>query len=90
MRLHPASDREGFERGLIRMDPAPRRGDLLISKRPASHHYEISQMPGPPQILAVDYASAIARASGLANRAAVRVWETKDSVFFTCLKRDRD
>jgi hypothetical protein len=71
------------------MTPSPLPGDLLISKRPGTGLYEISTAPGPAQLLAVSYSSAVEKASQVATRELVDVWHSEDSIHFQCVARYR-
>ena len=73
------------ERGASR--PAP--GDIVVAKRPALTLYELSAVPGPPQLTAASYASAMERAKDMATRQSVDAWYTEDHTHFTCITRCR-
>ena len=67
--------------------PAP--GDIVVAKRSALTLYELSAVPGPPQLTMASHASAVEQAKGLAARQSVDAWFTEDHTHFTCIARCR-
>lgn len=67
--------------------PAP--GDIVVAKRSALTLYELTAVPGPPQLTAESYASAVERAKDMAARQSVDAWYTEDHTHFTCIARCR-
>jgi hypothetical protein len=68
---------------------APAPADIVVAKRSASTVYELSAVPGPPQLTAASHTSAVGRAKGLAAQQSVDVWYTEDHTHFTCIARYR-
>lgn len=52
--------------------PAP--GDLLISRRPSDDHFEISIVPGRPQLAIRHQHEAVRQAHAYAQKNGGRVW----------------
>lgn len=52
--------------------------------------YELCVLPGPPQLTAETYASAVTRARDVAEREKVDVWYSDDHTHFTCISRCRE
>jgi hypothetical protein len=67
----------------------PEAGDVLISKRAASPVYELSCVPGPPQLVEYTYDAAVARACQIAERQSVDVWHTLDQTHTVRVARYR-
>jgi hypothetical protein len=68
----------------------PVHGDVVIARRPATTVYEISVVPGPPQLTEATYASAVTRARDVAERQKVDVWYSGDHTHVTCISRCRE
>lgn len=73
-----------------RASPAPVHGDVVIARRSASTVYELSVIPGPPQLEEETYSAAVTRARNLAERQKVDVWYSDDHTHFTCISRCRE
>lgn len=73
------------ERRASRLAP----GDIVVARRLASTLYELSAVPGPPQLTVASDASAVERAKGVAARQSVDAWYTEDHTHFTCIARCR-
>lgn len=55
-------------------EQAPAPGDLLISRRAADGHFEISIVPGRPQISVAQQHEAVKRAYAYAEKNGSSVW----------------
>jgi hypothetical protein len=57
-------------------DQSPAPGDLLISKRNADGHFEISIVPGRPQVALAQQHDAVMQAHAFAVKSGGAVWMT--------------
>jgi len=62
----------------------------VIARRSASTVYELSVLPGPPQLEEQTYSAAVTLARNLAERQKVDVWYSDDHIHFTCISRCRE
>jgi hypothetical protein len=59
--------------------PAP--GDLLISRRPSDDHFEISVVPGRPQVAIARQHDAFSQAHAFAEKNGGTVWMLQGSTY---------
>ena len=62
-------------------DQTPAPGDLLISRRPSDDHFEISVVPGRPQLAARNQHDAVKQAQAYAERNGGSVWMKQGTTY---------
>jgi len=60
-------------------DQSPSPGDLLISRRTSDGHFEISIVPGRPQLAIPQQHDAVKQAYAFAEKNGASVWITESS-----------
>lgn len=68
-------------------DPVPAPGDVLITKRGSDGQFEISIVPGNPQLFVRQKFEAVRQAHAFAEQTGNAVWFTESGATYTKVER---